>query len=54
MTAGQLAIVLATVLCALGFAALVVVLARVLQATNEPAPNKSPTRKRAPKKKKEA
>jgi hypothetical protein len=26
----------------------------VLQATNEPAPNKSPARKRAPKKKKEA
>jgi len=35
VTAGELAIVLATVLCALGFAALVVVLARVLQATNE-------------------
>src|SRR5215471_17370745 len=35
MTAGDLAIVLAAVLCALGFAALVVVLARVLQAMNE-------------------
>ncbi|HEY1279834.1 MAG TPA: hypothetical protein VGF22_09200 [Acidimicrobiales bacterium] len=35
MTAGELAIVLATVLCALGFAALVVVLWRVLQAMHE-------------------
>ena len=35
MTAGELAIVLAAVLCALGFAALVVVLSRVLQAMNE-------------------
>ena len=32
MTGGELALVVATVLCALGFAALVVVLARVLQA----------------------
>ena len=32
MTAGQLALVVATVLCALGFAALVVVLMRVLDA----------------------
>ena len=35
MTAGELAIVVATVLCALGFAALVVVLFRVLQALRE-------------------
>ena len=35
MTAGELAIVLAAVLCALGFAALVVVLWRVLEATRE-------------------
>jgi len=35
VTAGELAVVLATVLCALGFAALVVVLWRVLQATRE-------------------
>ena len=32
MTAGQLALVVATVLCALGFAALIVVLVRVLDA----------------------
>ncbi len=32
MTAGELAIVLGTVLCALGFAALIVVLVRVLDA----------------------
>ncbi|HEY4332472.1 MAG TPA: hypothetical protein VGM78_07880 [Ilumatobacteraceae bacterium] len=32
MTAGQLAVVLATVLCSLGFAALIVVLVRVLDA----------------------
>ena len=35
MTAGELAVVVATVLCALGFAALVVVLARVLQVLRE-------------------
>jgi hypothetical protein len=35
VTAGELAIVLATVLCALGFAALVLVLARVLQSLQE-------------------
>jgi hypothetical protein len=35
MSAGELAVVLAAVLCALGFAALVVVLYRVLQATRE-------------------
>jgi hypothetical protein len=35
VTAGELAIVLAAVLCTLGFAALVVVLWRVLQAMNE-------------------
>jgi hypothetical protein len=35
MTAGDLAVVLATVLCALGFAALVMVLVRVLQALRE-------------------
>jgi hypothetical protein len=35
MTAGELAIVVATVLCALGFAALVLVLARVLLALRE-------------------
>jgi uncharacterized protein YoxC len=35
VTAGELAIVLGTVLCALGFAALVVVLARVLQSLRE-------------------
>jgi uncharacterized protein YoxC len=35
VTAGDLAIVLAAVLCALGFAALVVVLGRVLQAIRE-------------------
>jgi len=35
VTAGDLAIVLAAVLCALGFAALVVVLWRVLQAIRE-------------------
>jgi hypothetical protein len=35
VSAGELAVVLAAVLCALGFAALVVVLYRVLQATRE-------------------
>jgi len=35
VTAGQLAIVLATVLCALGFAALIVVLVRVLDALRD-------------------
>ena len=35
MTAGELAIVVATVLCALGFAALVVVLVSVLRALRE-------------------
>jgi uncharacterized protein YoxC len=35
MNAGDLAVVLATVLCALGFAALVVVLLRVLRALGE-------------------
>jgi uncharacterized protein YoxC len=35
MTAGDLAVVLATVLCAIGFAALVVVLLRVLRALAE-------------------
>jgi hypothetical protein len=35
VTAGELAIVLAAVLCSLGFAALVVVLCRVLQAMRE-------------------
>lgn len=35
MTAGDLAVVLATVLCTLGFAALVVVLLRVLRALDE-------------------
>jgi uncharacterized protein YoxC len=35
MTAGDLAVVLATLLCALGFAALVVVLLRVLRALGE-------------------
>jgi hypothetical protein len=35
MTAGELAIVVATLLCTLGFAALVLVLARVLQALRE-------------------
>jgi hypothetical protein len=35
VTAGELAIVLGTVLCSLGFAALVVVLMRVLQALRE-------------------
>jgi hypothetical protein len=35
VTAGELAIVLGTVLCALGFTALVVVLARVLQSLRE-------------------
>ena len=35
MTAGELAIVLGTVLCAIGFAALVVVLVRVLQSVKE-------------------
>jgi hypothetical protein len=35
MSAGDLAVVLAAVLCALGFAALVLVLARVLQALRE-------------------
>jgi hypothetical protein len=35
MTAGELAIVLGTVLCAIGFAALVVVLVRVLQSLKE-------------------
>ena len=35
MTAGELAIVLATVLCALGFAALIVVLVRVIDALRD-------------------
>jgi uncharacterized protein YoxC len=35
MTAGDLALILATVLCAVGFAALVVVLLRVLRAVGE-------------------
>jgi uncharacterized protein YoxC len=35
VTAGELAVVLATVLCALGFAALVVVLVRVLQSLQD-------------------
>jgi hypothetical protein len=35
MTAGELAVVLAAVLCTLGFAALVLVLARVLEALRE-------------------
>jgi uncharacterized protein YoxC len=35
VSAGELAVVVAAVLCALGFAALVVVLTRVLQATRE-------------------
>jgi hypothetical protein len=35
VTAGDLAIVLGTVLCAIGFAALIVVLMRVLQTLNE-------------------
>ena len=35
MTAGELAIVMGTVLCSLGFAALVVVLVRVVQALHD-------------------
>jgi hypothetical protein len=35
MTAGELAVLLAAVLCAIGFAALVLVLARVLQSMRE-------------------
>ena len=35
MTAGQLALVVATVLCAIGFAALAVALVRVLDALRE-------------------
>ena len=43
VTAGELAIVLGTVLCALGFAALVVVLVRVLDALARVAGRRSTT-----------
>ena len=48
MTAGELALVLGTVLCALGFAALIVVLMRVLERPYDEQPGEEDLAARRP------